>query len=226
MTSTPISNSEYKAKFIGDAESPKDTLHARALERALDIRKFEIDLYWKRATYFWTFISATLAGFVIVQASSSSNKGDLSVLLSNLGIAFSFAWLCVNRGSKLWQENWENHVDMLEDEIHGPLYKIVLSRPRPKGIRDWIMHLLTGPSPISVSKVNQLIGLYITLLWIGLLLYSLPPFTKSQPINWYYIGLTFMTTGLCVLFATVGRTWQGGHFHRATIRSTNIANDA
>lgn len=90
---------------MGDDESPKDTLHARALERALDIRKFEIDLYWKRATYFWAFIAAALTGFVIVQASSSSNKTDLSVLLSNLGIAFSFAWLCVNRGSKQWQEN-------------------------------------------------------------------------------------------------------------------------
>ena len=115
---------------------------------------------------------------------------------------------------------------MLEDKIQGPLYKVVLSRPKPKGIKEWTLHLFTGPSPISVSKVNQLIGLYITFLWCGLLLYSLPPFVKSQPVNWYYIGLTAMTIGLCVLFATIGRSWHGGHSHRAIIRSTNIANDA
>lgn len=226
MTSTPISDSEYRARFKVDPDSPNDDLHARALERALDIRKFEIDLYWKRATYFWAFIATALTGFIIIQASPSTNKADLSVLLSNLGIAFSFAWLCVNRGSKQWQENWENHVDMLEDKVQGPLYKVVLSRRKPKGMKEWALHLLTGPSPISVSKVNQLIGLYITALWVGLLFYSLPSFAKTLPINWYYVGITVMTIVLCVLFATVGRTWGGGHSHRAVIRSTSIANDA
>lgn len=224
-TSPSISEEEYKNKFINNDESSKNGIHAKALERALDIRKFEIELYWKRATYFWAFIAATFTGFVAVQASSSTSKTDLSVLLSNLGIVFSFAWLFVNRGSKQWQENWENHVDMLEDKIHGPLYKVVLLRPKPKGIKEWSLHLLTGPSPISVSKVNQLIGLYITALWVGLLIYSFPPFTMTQSINWYYFGLTAMTVVLCLLFATVGRTWHGRHSHRATIRSTSISND-
>ena len=31
-----------------------------ALKQAYEIRKFEIELYWKRATYFWTFIGAAL----------------------------------------------------------------------------------------------------------------------------------------------------------------------
>ena len=69
-----------------------------------------VDLYWKRATYFWTFIAATLAGFFAIQASSASNKGDMSFLLANLGIVFSVGWFCVNRGSKFWQENWESEV--------------------------------------------------------------------------------------------------------------------
>jgi hypothetical protein len=37
---------------------------------ALDIRKFEIELYWKRATYFWTFIGATFAAYGAVQVAS------------------------------------------------------------------------------------------------------------------------------------------------------------
>ena len=111
-----ISREEYAEAFEGKEEL--------ALMQALDIRKFEIELYWKRATYFWTFIGATMAGFLAIQASNSENKQDLSVILSCLGVVFSFGWVCVNRGSKFWQENWEKHVDVLEDKVTGPLYKI------------------------------------------------------------------------------------------------------
>ncbi|WP_218951118.1 hypothetical protein [Desulfoluna butyratoxydans] len=115
MTVRKITEIEYINAFRGKKKE-------KAVNLALDIRKFEIELYWKRAAYFWTFIGATLAGYIAIQASSSNNKTDLSVLLSCLGIVFSFGWLCVNRGSKHWQENWENHVDMLEDEEYGPIY--------------------------------------------------------------------------------------------------------
>ncbi|MGC9946768.1 MAG: hypothetical protein ABSF64_10410 [Bryobacteraceae bacterium] len=64
-------------------ESLPEGKRKEALEHAMDIRKFEIDLYWKRATYFWTFIGASLAGYAAVQASSTiADKGDLSVMLS------------------------------------------------------------------------------------------------------------------------------------------------
>ena len=116
MSVNPFSQSQYESEFSGEKAK-------KALDQVLDIRKFEIELYWKRATYFWTFIAAALAGFIAVQASSATNKHDLSVIISCLGIVFSVGWLCVNRGSKHWQENWENHLDMLEDEELGPLYK-------------------------------------------------------------------------------------------------------
>src|SRR5690554_7502176 len=79
----------------------------------------------------------------------------MSVILSCLGVVFSFAWFCVNRGSKYWQENWEKHVDVLEDEVTGPLYKVVLSRNPHASKADKFRNLLTGPSPLSVSKINQ-----------------------------------------------------------------------
>ena len=226
MPTKDFSDKEYKSKFIGKNSASGDSINVKALERALDIRKFEIDLYWKRATYFWTFIAATLAGFVAIQASSSANRIDLSVLLCNLGIVFSFGWLCVNRGSKYWQENWEYHVDMLEDFVHGPLYKVVLSRGRPKGPCEWFVHLLTGPSSISVSKINQLISLFVTVMWCGLLLYSLPPFSLELSINWYYVSIIGLTALVCLGFLTVGRTYGGGYWHRGTIRTASINNDA
>jgi hypothetical protein len=226
MPTRKFSDDEYRSQFTKGNSVSDESINAKALEHALDIRKFEIDLYWKRATYFWTFIAATLAGFVAIQASSSTSKIDLSVLLCNLGIVFSFGWLCVNRGSKHWQENWENHVDMLEDQVIGPLYKVILSRGRPKGFNEWAVHLLTGPSPISVSKINQLISLFVTIMWLGLLVYSLPPFSCKHPENWYYIGIFTLTTLTCIGFVTVGRTYGGGYWHRGTIRTSSINNDA
>lgn len=33
------------------------------LEVSKDVRKFEIELYWKRAAYFWAFVSVFFIGF-------------------------------------------------------------------------------------------------------------------------------------------------------------------
>lgn len=224
MPTRDFSDEEYRSEFIGKKSASGESINVKALERALDIRKFEIDLYWRRATYFWTFIAATLAGFVAIQASSTSSKTDLSVLLSSLGTVFSFGWLCVNRGSKHWQENWEYHVDMLEDSVQGPLYKVVLSRRRPSGRREWFVHILTGPSAFSVSKINQLISLFVTLMWAGLLWYSLPPFDSHESINRYYVGIIALAGLVCLGFVTLGRTYGGGYWHRGTIRTSKISN--
>ena len=197
----------------------------QALERALDTRKFEIELYWKRATYFWTFIGATLAGFIAIQASIVPSKNDLSVMLSCVGLVFSFAWFCVNRGSKHWQENWEKHVDMLEDSVTGPLYKVVLTRGKPQGTGQHVRHWLTGPSPLSVSKINQLISLYVFVLWAGLIWYSLPEFNLNAKINWFYFSLILLSFFSCISFLILARSYQGGFWHEATIRTTSIKDD-
>lgn len=215
-TTERISPEQYERYFRG-----KEKL---ALERALDIRKFEIELYWKRATYFWAFIGATFAGFLAIQTSSAQHKQDLSVILCCLGVVFSFAWFCVNRGSKYWQENWEKHVDVLEDKVNGPLYKIVLSR----NIDDFTKlekakDLITGPKAISVSKVNQVISLYVFLLWVTLLVYTLPAFYFSGEINWFYSTLVMLTVLACASFVTsLAKTYRGGYWHNAELRKSRI----
>lgn len=218
MPETEYTQERYEQDFFVE-ERRKE-----ALTNALDIRKFEIELYWKRAAYFWTFIGATFAGFIAVQASSAINKQDLSVMLSCLGVVFSFAWVCVNRGSKQWQENWEKHVDMLENEVTGPLYKVVLSRRPPQNLKERSIHLVTGPSPLSVSKINQIISIYVTALWLCLLFYSLPEFRLSASFNWFYVAILLVSGSACVLFLALGRTYGGGYWHKATLRSAEIKN--
>lgn len=216
ITTKKISPEEYDSAFEG-----KET---EALKHALDIRKFEIELYWKRATYFWTFIGATMAGFLAVQASTAENKQDLAVILACLGTVFSFGWVLVNRGSKFWQENWEKHVDVLEDKVTGPLYKIVMSRNKMEKWDEKAIHLITGPSSISVSKINQVISLYVFLLWVCLLVYSLPEFSFEKAINPFYTILLLLSFGACVLFLWLGRSYGGGYFHTASLRKSRVKN--
>jgi hypothetical protein len=109
-----MTNDEYGEAF-GLSGSNK-TCPEKALQFALDIRKFEIELYWKRATYFWAFIAIALAGYGSVLAAKDipcNERGEALLTASCVGLVFSVAWYFVNRASKLWQENWEKHVDLL-----------------------------------------------------------------------------------------------------------------
>ncbi|PNK76643.1 hypothetical protein CEQ35_022730 [Yersinia enterocolitica] len=47
-----------------------------ALEKAHEIRKFEIELYWKRTAYFWTLIAAMFAGFLLLASKHSEKAID------------------------------------------------------------------------------------------------------------------------------------------------------
>ncbi|WP_249975356.1 hypothetical protein [Vreelandella olivaria] len=213
--SVEISEIDYTKSFADKRE--------KTFQYALDTRKFEIDLYWKRATYFWTFIAATFAGYAAIQAASSiEDKADLSVILCCLGVLFSFGWHCVNRGSKQWQENWENHVDMLEDEVTGPLFKTVLRRRPAKNWKEHIGNSATGPWPISVSGVNQIISMYVVIFWLILLIKSLRPFSVSAPVDWVHAMLVISTFISCIGFVTVGRTFNGAHEHAAKRRQSHI----
>lgn len=148
-----------------------------AYKNALDTRKFEIDLYWKRATYFWTFIAAIFIAFYTIinqnglfkietnETSVNQKKESIEILvyiiifgISLLGYVFSLGWYFVNRGSKVWQENWERHIGFLEDYLNGPLFKTII---KPN------LHFskFNSSYPYSVSKVNQMLSLFVTVFW-------------------------------------------------------------
>ena len=59
-----IDETKYKNDF-GIEPEDREKLKA-ALDQALDIRKFEIELYWKRTAYFWTLITAAFAGYFVI----------------------------------------------------------------------------------------------------------------------------------------------------------------
>jgi hypothetical protein len=208
-----MSNEEqYKAAFDhGKAE--------KALEHALDIRKFEIGLYWQRAAYFWALIAAAFAGyFAILSAERLHDKEFLAYIIGCIGFLFTWAWFLVNRGSKYWQENWENHVDMLEDNVTGPLYKTVLHRPPQT---DVLEKYITGPAAISVSKVNQWVSCFTLCIWATLVWHVLPPFDCSLPASKRHLAVGGVVLVFAALMVYRGKTDEGAHglaMHKRTTR--------
>lgn len=164
----------------GRARSPKErSVAEEALKQAMDIRKFEIDLYWKRANYFWTFIAVAFAGLGFVFGTAKEQRFWLLPLYTSLGMTFSFAWFLVNKGSKFWQNNWERHVDLLENSVIGPLYKIRAVNPG-----GW--NFITSADQFSVSKLNQILSFFVSIIWAGLFVHSVLPMDSIT--RWLFRG--------------------------------------
>jgi hypothetical protein len=229
-----LSERDYREQFGIDPENKEK--RKAALERALDIRKFEIEHYWKRAAYFWTLIAAAFTAYGVVQvAANVHDRHHLAVLIGALGFVLSFAWFCVNRGSKRWQENWENHVDMLEDDVMGPLYKTIAGRPslreqdeieREQGgrgrIRRRVRHYVTGPSDFSVSKINQIVSLFVTALWVPMLWRAVRPLQWAAPIDWFTVAVLTASVSACVGIVTLGRTDAINYWFVVTQRTSRV----
>lgn len=209
----------------GVPRSPK-TDPERALNLAHEVRKFEIELYWKRATYFWTFIAIALAGYVTVLDAKDFprfGKGDALLTCSCVGIVFSVAWYFVNRASKFWQENWEKHVDLLEDAVMGPVYKTVLSDEDIWSDDDPRFWPPWGPYPFSVSKINQILSLFVVALFLIL----------AAATGWEYFRIgwppdLFAAAVVALTIVAVRTLWRRGRTEdavretRANLRMTKI----
>ncbi len=187
---------EYLTHFFHNKTTT--SIRSQALMEARENRKFEIELYWKRAGYFWVFIALTFAGYASLQT-----HPVLTFLTACSGFVFSFAWYFVNRGSKQWQENWELHVDLLEDDIAGPIYKTVVQRYPTR------FCALNGPYPFSVSKINQLLSLYVTLVWLALIgrtffiVWGVPVDISPQIT---IVAISIFTLATAIVLACFGRT--------------------
>lgn len=156
---TKLTHQKYQDQFKGKKRK-------KALERAWKNRDFEIELYWKRATYFWAFTAATFTGYFVVLFNNEAQE-SLVLVMAIMGFIFSSSWYMVNLGSKKWQENWEKHIDLLEDDITGPIYKTVLIKKAP-----------------SVSGVNLNVSLFVTIIWIYLIInFFLPEESITTSIN-------------------------------------------
>ena len=160
---------EYKTLMGLDdgTEAVKDSQVFRALERAHDIRKFEIDLYWKRSNQMYVIVAALLTAFGVL---ISNNAFLGATAIACLGTIVSFAWVYVNKGSKFWQENWESHIDMLEDSTEGALYKVVNVTKE-------------NDNAYSVSRINMTVSWIITWCWFAISAFMVYSYSSYQDSN-------------------------------------------
>mgnify|MGYP001036541159 CR=1 FL=1 len=171
-----------------------------AIKIALETRKFEIELYWKRATYFWAFlVSAFGIYFFIYRMDNTNNILDKNLLLifsSSVGLLLSLCFYFVNRGSKYWQENWETQLDILLVKRIGPVFT------RVKNPTDRFWNLLR-PYPFSVSKVNILLSILMIVIWIILFIFSVILLWKSETSECIEKVLCIILTLATCLFTVI-----------------------
>jgi hypothetical protein len=167
------------------------------LKRAYELRDFEITHYWKRAQYFWGFLAVIYAGFfATLIASSKGNKIDIEYILiiCSIGCIFSFAWYLVNRGSKRWQEHWENIINELENKLNKPLYSL-----KPK-----VDSSIFNAGNFSVSRINITVSFIVFVSWIALWLFTAINYSKSNFALYTIIFFSF-TSVLFVYLLGKGR---------------------
>lgn len=166
-----------------------------ALNRAYQLRTFEIEHYWKRATYFWGFQIAIFAAFGLIWRDTGHDPwSPITVALAGLGILTAVANSLSAAGSKFWQENWENHIDMLSNHTEGRLHRIV-----------WLQN---GKKGFSVSRINQQLGFYCIGFWILIFIFvawrylgfEIPNLFDEKYYRGIYVGVMLFVVMLCVAF--------------------------
>ena len=205
------------------------------LDRAHEIRRFEIELYWKRSAYFWTFIALAFGGYGALQMSQGAKNTNLDFLLTNVGIVATYAWFLVNRGSKYWQEVWETQVDFFEDQGQGRIYKAVIGRvAKGNKCKDRFEQWTAGAPRLSscdenpmclyvpsVSKINQLGSLYVIFVWIFLAVRSLPLIDISagfDRIDWFMVLFVALTMSAIWTLRRWGRSRARDYTFRVEFR--------
>lgn len=177
----------------------------KAFEIALENRKFEIELYWKRAKYFFDAFLALGGVSILISVLQTSKAINLSqpiffailFAVECVGLVCAIAWSLVNEGSKYWQENWEHHVDDLGKDIVGPLFKNTI-KPTNKLKR------------YSVSTINLYLSRYIIAVWGVMILVTLAvwifaccPLSKGCLDSCFFFRiLLFLFLGRCPLVTT------------------------
>jgi hypothetical protein len=180
-------NEEQKQKryyeYVFGTKYPSKDMIVLALNRAHEIRQFEIRLYWQRSFFFWGFTLAFFTAFIFFFAEENDESIITALCLfaiSILGMFTGYAWRCMAIGAKTWQGNWELHIDYLEDDITGRLHKTMLGKPNKffslsTILRDfisviiivWIILFILVLFQLAVALINIVIESHTLEKWLG-----------------------------------------------------------
>jgi hypothetical protein len=163
----------------------------KILEYATETRRFEIERFWQRSTFFWAFIGAAFIAYATLYKTR-----DVSLVIGCFGLVSSVAWTLQNRGSKYWQEAWEQKVEAVEEEILGTKLFSNWEPILEKGF--W------GARLYSVSKLAIAISDFTVIVWVVLIAETFP-FIQELPISFSTVTLAATAIYIVLLF-TWGQT--------------------
>lgn len=136
----------------------KEKYLLRKYETAIKIRNFEIDLFWKRALFYWGFITVFIGAYGFLINSENPDNNVYALIISCIGFLLSVAWFLVTFGSKYWQKNWEKIINKLEE---NPEIGRLFSRTHQNKFH------------FSVSKLTISISFLMAVVWLSLSIYHL-----------------------------------------------------
>lgn len=125
-------------------------------DKMLDLRKFEIENFWKRALFFW----GTLA-LVLIAYSKNDLGHKYQPIISFIGLLYNIVFSLSLRGSKYWQEHWEVMATAYENKNNFSLVNEASYEPNFKSF-------FTYPYRFSVSKLTMLLSDSTVLMWFML----------------------------------------------------------
>ena len=139
------------------------------LHYAVEAQKFEIEHFWKRSIYFWGLVAAALVAFAALD--DPPDGLGRSVIVS-FGFLTSVAWSLQSRGSKYWQEAWEqkvNHsqlaalgIDLFENK--EPLLPLLESRTLKD---EWLRARGYSVSKLAIATSDISVVLWLALAGFG-----------------------------------------------------------
>ncbi|MGA9755058.1 MAG: hypothetical protein WBV23_07930 [Desulfobaccales bacterium] len=165
---------------------------------ALEIRNFEINLFWQRSNYFLILNIALATGLFSVTDSK------YAITISIFGLISSILWVLINHGSKYWQSRWEHRLTCEEINLNTELNREInffltdlcindvkrsLANNEHCNFRRKTSDKLILIKP-SVSLMIILLPILFVLFWISSLIFSyfgyLPKISKEVNIIRYY----------------------------------------
>lgn len=162
-------NEKYPSKkeYISKLKNGDNTNLSHLLDLAMDIRNSKIELYLKRATCLWAFIFVFFVVYcqTIPETHCEGNIdagwiANYAIIIG--GYLFSLGLYFVNKVSKFWLKNWEKHIDILSQELHDPLFRLM-------GCNKYYTLNHEQSYLYYVFKINRFISLLICILWFGLI---------------------------------------------------------
>lgn len=153
-----MSESEQK-----DFIKVKDELGINLYDKIFELRKFEIENFWKRTLFFWGTIAIIYAGYF------KAEIGLYLIILPLMGVLFNLVFSFSIRGSKYWQAHWESMASEFEKNQGFELF----GTDKKDEIAGWEKLWVSKPYRFSVSKLTMLLSDLSVILWVFLWLKEL-----------------------------------------------------